>query len=460
MRARPALACALALLPLLAGTPARASDGADGSDAADKRGLYLELPLIDLPANVRHGFSAPSMQQSLWIATDVYQLAHFGIGEALDPYEGPWWSRLLGRVAIAAADVALLPLPGGLAWQHEEWHRAALSNRQASSSNDVYRFRVFDSLVNVSHVADADLERFKAEHPAEFVRMQTAGIEANYELATNVEKTQFFYQTRTWNAPLLWQLYLVNSAYLGTCASSRADRLTDDANAEEAGHPERRDFTGLDCTGWTYDLFRPTEPFAARGRLADGSIDRYRKNSALTPDEQGYLRRTFYLSLLNFIDPALLGVDALTIKTSRGAPWRWNFHVRHTPTSFGSAADLDVLMQRSDYNFFLTLHSYFNRSHYFPGVTAEVLRFPLDLVVGLPVSASARLGAWLQPKDQGFETASMRPGGLAALRLGYGATRQVEPYVEVEAKSEGWVAGSVFLTPNVSGRLGLVAPLL
>ena len=74
----------------------------------------------------------------------------------------------------------------------------------------------------------------KARRPATFVRLSTAGLEGSYELATATEKVQFFYQPRTFNAPLLWQIYLLNSFTLATCASLPVG----------LGHPRRRDRRG------------------------------------------------------------------------------------------------------------------------------------------------------------------------------------------------------------------------
>lgn len=452
MRVSQALAAAVALACSLASATSLADD-------SDRHGVYLELPVLDVPYNLRGG-AALGMGQSLWLTSDVYLAAHYGVGLAIDPYEGTTFERVAGRVAVLAADFAIGRLPGGAHWQAAEWSRATLGNREISSHNQALALRLFDPMKNVSEVSDQELATLKREHPAEMVRMATAELEANYELATNLEKIDFFYRTSTWNTGLLWGLYIAGSYRQGVCASTRSSSTIDDANRDEGGSAQRESAFGLGCTSSVYDLFHPSDPYAARGQLSSGAVNRYVRYEDMSYAEQRYARRMFYLSLTNFLDPRLVGIEAFTIETARGAPWRWNANVRHMPTSFGHVADVDVFFQRYDYNLFFTLHSYFNREHYFPGVTAEALRFPLDMVIGLPVNLTGRLGAWLQPKDQAFETSRVQLGGLAGLKLGYGGWRQLEPYVEVEAKSAGWVAGSPFLSSNVSGRLGLVAPLL
>ena len=44
----------------------------------------------------------------------------------------------------------------------------------------------------------------------------------------------------------------------------RADKFTIKSNLEER-NIAKRDFVGLDCNAWVYDLFRPNEPYELRG---------------------------------------------------------------------------------------------------------------------------------------------------------------------------------------------------
>jgi hypothetical protein len=433
---------------LLVSTPARA-------ERDERSGLFLDVPVAEVPYTTSGRF--PSMTQSLWLSASAYQAAHYGVERAIDGRGEGGARGVLARVAVGAADLAVGLLPLGYAWQKAEWQRAVLGRDQIDSSNDAYRYRPFSQISGVSQVSDDDLADLKARRPASFVRLATAAMEGSYELATTTEKVQFFYQPRTFNAPLLWQLYLVNSFNLATCASTRADTITRQAEADEGTSRSRRDINGLDCTAWVHDMINPAEPFAARGLHPSGvGVRRYLGHSELTSAEQGQIKRAFSLSLLNFADPALIGVDAFSIGHSGT---RVNGHLRYLPAPFGSAVDLDVFAQITSFNVFVSLHSFVNRANYFPGLSAELHRFPLDLVIGLPFSVSARAGLWLQPQDQAFDTGSGALGALGALRVGYSATREWEPYAEIEHKSIGWVAGNAWLEPVTSVRLGLVATL-
>lgn len=448
-------ACLLALSALLLSTPARAED------AADRSGVMLDVPLVDLPFNARSGLRWPSMQQSLALSSDFYQMLHFGLGQAIDPYEGETWRKVLGKVVIGASDLLLTNFPLGLAWQHEEGHRAVLSHEKISSFNGVYRFRLFDQMISVNKVSDEDLRAFKARDPAGFVRMSTAGLETSLELVTSLEKTQLYHGTRAWHGVLFWQVYLTNSLYLAGCASKQSNSASDEAEKDEGADVSKRDFTGSDCNAWVYDLFRPNEPYGARGDHPSGvGIRRYIRYSDMTSAEQSYLRRQAYLSLLNFIDPALIGFDWFeTTLGARQQTLRVNAHVRHTPAPFGQSIGLEAYGQYGEFNGLVGLAAGLDHDRVFPSLNVELHRFPLDLVIGVPISVSARTALWLQPKGLLFQDAPYRPGALGSLRLAYSFARSFEPYVEVEGKSAGWVPANVWLQPNVSVRMGLVASL-
>jgi hypothetical protein len=394
---------------------------------------------------VRRG--APSMQQSLWLTTDLYALAHYGLGLVVDPYSDVWWKRFLSVTAIGAFDALTIELPGLAAWQHEEWHRAVMAYRHIDSYDDIYDFRIFSSLVNVSHVSDADLVRLKAEHPADHVRLSAAGIEGNYELARNIEKARFFGRTNTYDGVLVTILHAENFFYWNTCATSG-----DQYRAQEAD-VSKRDFTGLDCTAWTYDLFRPDEAFAARGLDPSGvGIQRYRGRSDLTDAEQSYLSTQRWLSLLNFLDPNVVGINAF-----ESGETRWNAAARHVPTSFGSDSGVDVFFQRRPIEAFARLHLYANRTHVFPGAEAELWR--VRAVPSLPIDLSFTAAAWLQPAEQRFETSHPAPGGLLRARIRFPFDERLAPYSEIEVKTAGWVAGNVALGPSGAIRMGVTASL-
>ena len=448
------------LAAILTSTAAFASDevSAGASDGAPPppNPVTLHLPIIDSPFNLKHANPFPSMEQSLWITRGLYDSAHYGLHKLIEPQQGGW-AGFWGRLVFAFADFEVLErIPLGEAWLHEEWHRAVMSNQGISSYNGVYSASPTQTLISVSHETDEDLVRLKRDHPADQIRLTEAGMEAEYELSYNLEQDSFFNENHDFRGFAQWYIHLSPTFYLWTCASKNADKETDKQNNLDGSDVAKRDFTGLDCDSWAYDLHRRDEPFAARGVHPSGiGIDRYRKFSALAPEEQRYLVQARNLSLLNFVDPFLW-------RNTRGFVTgglfgehqaAWTMTLRHLLTSFGTVGDVNFFYRSSVIKALATLHVYRNQDRSFPGVELRLFDFPLT-----PASqwvGQLRAQAWQQPREQRFATRDAESGGLLGARLAYHARHDVAPYVEMTGKTAGWVAGQVELERNLQTVGGL-----
>jgi hypothetical protein len=402
--------------------------------------IYLELPTLDVSSRGRASYPLPSPQQSLSISIDGYQLVNHALARWTGFYEARGFGAILPGSSVVLANLVLVMLPPGVAWQHEQWHKATLSMQGIESRANTN---------TVTGVSDESLAALKRDHPTDFIRLHTAGLEGGYEAATALEKVQFFRRTTGWNVPTLWSIYAANSLYMQICASSLAD--SDAGDAAKQTNIQARDIVGSDCTAWTYELFRPSLPYSARGPHPTGiGLRRYRTFSELTDGERSYLGMQRTLSLLNFLDPALLGITEF-----RAGGLHFSGHVRHMPTSFGHLLALEGFLSSGSTDWFLSAQQFFNRSHWFPGLVAELWRCPIPTGLGPKLRLSVQLGGWLQPKDQLFATSQARIGGLSSLRIGLSGARGLEPYVEVQAKSAGWAAGILTNDPIVTVRTGV-----
>lgn len=411
----------------------------------------FDIPLLDAPYNASDGYTAPSMRQALLWTKDLYQFTHHQLAQTFSAQPGWRLATTLGF------DIVMTWIPLGDAWLHEEWHRAVLGRRGISSFNDVYNLPLFSDSIAVSHVRDAELAQLKQNHPAEFVRLSAAGIEAQYEFNLELEKDRFFSGVRNANGFLLWMNALNSIAYLDTCASAQSDTLTAQFNLDDGANVPKRDFTGLDCTAWVYDLHRPNEPYAQRGVHPSGvGFDRYISRSDLDAAERGYLRRQRNLSLLNLIDPFLFRHDSsAATHPVDGSPLRWNLTLRHHLTSFGYSIDANLLLHTRAFDAVAILHNYRNRRHAFPGVSVELRRLPIS-AYATPFNLSITAALWQQPQQQRFDTGTGTLGGQFAARIAYPLQGLWDGYVEVDHKTAGWVAGNVYLDANTSLRFGVL----
>jgi hypothetical protein len=118
-----------------------------------------------------------------------------------------WKRKLLNRlganITAIPLDYLFTALPLSIGWSHEEYHRTTMTQRGISSYNDFWSLAGLKSLsVAVSRAKDEDLVWFKANHPAEIVRMNSAGTEAEYVFIQAMQKDNFFHQTNYPNTAL------------------------------------------------------------------------------------------------------------------------------------------------------------------------------------------------------------------------------------------------------------------
>jgi hypothetical protein len=253
-----------------------------------------------------------------------------------------------------------------------------------------------------------------------------------------------------------------NLLYLGVCTTSLADSLTATFNRADGTSTESQDFDGLDFTAWTYDLFRPDEPYAGRGmRPAGVGINRYITHAELTPAEQAFLRQEFYLSLTSLLDPLLYGYRGITLGRSglssasrpgAAEPITANANVRPYLTSFGHTISLNFMFKQGQRSLFASLLSQQNQVAWFPGLDVQFVGLPLGSSSHAPYF-SPRLMLWTQPRGQVFTTKSAAPGGLVSAEIDWPLCRAFRVGAQVEAKTSGWVAGNVALGPAVDVTL-------
>lgn len=268
---------------------------------ADTLRFLLEIPLLDLPyqsiatqtrGNFLKSYTNTSMAQSLALSNGFYCASHYGIKKAFMPIKSTFLRKLLTSSALLAADFASTSIPFGLAWLHEEYHRAVLTKNRANSFNDVYKFSFGSSVIAVSRLKDSDLARISDYHKEDFRRLQTAGIEAQYHQIQTLQKYNFYYHQKIPHQILYWFSTINSTLYVSECATTTIDKLIDEMNEKEGKDISRRDFTGPDFTAWADALFFPEKPYSARGIHPSGvGINRYVKYADLSSDAKAYLKK-------------------------------------------------------------------------------------------------------------------------------------------------------------------------
>lgn len=413
----------------------------------------------------------PSIAQAVGLGTAFHEAAFHGIDRGVD-----WLGRRgrdsgscthekfdLAKGVTGAAFLALTSFtPLGLFWVHEESHRAVLSYRGVASHDELDDFPLFSlNGIGINHLSDSDLVQFKRLYPHDLIRAEEAGYEGQQQFVVQMERTEFTEgDPCPVNLPLVlyWYSDVSNVAYLEICATSLGNSLTAMFNRADGANVAARDFDGLDYTAWVYDLFRPDEPYAARGVHPSGvGINRYITAAELAPSERRFLRQEFYLSLTSFLDPQLFGYRGITLGRSASRPdgdppLLASADVRHYLTSFGHTISLDFTFRHGRKSLYASLLSQQNQKAWFPGLDVQVAGLPLGSSSRAPCF-SPRLMLWTQPSGQNFTTTADTPGGLLAAKIDWPLSRAFRIGAQLEAKTSGWVAGNVALDPALDVSL-------
>ncbi|MGZ5287506.1 MAG: hypothetical protein ACXWB9_09995 [Flavisolibacter sp.] len=463
----------------------------NAQDSVPSARLILDFPLVDYPflkyaaemaANKRlqvpagsgvntqakdylRSYENLSMPQALALTKDLHSVNYYFNNRLWDKWIKPvnLKKKLLNRVAAHASAgvidyaMAYQLMILGPVWLHEEYHRSGLTLHGISSHNDTYyRFgNSQDAGGSISAVRDEDMARFKKRAPQEMVRSFSAGIESQYELVREMRKDNFFKNTRYPNAVMNILITKEAVDYVNAFKRKDYDASIDSMNKYGEAIADR-DFVGWDFTGWVYDLFRPYEDYEARGVHPSGlGVDRAIKASRLNPEEYSYLKKLARLQYLNFLSPAMIGIDRIPLKNGNS----FSFAARHTLNSFGYDLGLDLFGNWKGSQWFIGLHGYRNHDIFLPGIEIEK-RSLNSKILGKEIALNARAMLWLQPKNQEFRTRSAQAGGLLQVRLSIPVGKTFSFYTELEGKTEGWVAGNPYLENNAGGRFGISMDLV
>lgn len=422
--------------------------------------VFIDIPLLTLPAQSQaykttggffQSYMNPGMENSLAYSSDLYTAGHFALKKALRFENSTFLEIFMQRLGIAAFDVAVMQLPLGVSWLHEEYHRGVMSQYGVNSFNEVLLFKLGSSTIAVSHETDEEMAMLCDQHHPDFIRLMGAGHEAVVDLNRNLQSNQFFYHQNLDNETLYWMHSFQNLLYIMTCASGSGDDDMRERNAVETSI-ENRDFTGMDMNAWVHALCYPDTPYSARGTHPSGvGINRYIMYDDIPEEGRQYLKGQVLLDCLNFLSPMMIGFSRFRLASTGKGDWYGNFAFRHYLTSFGNDVSLDLYLQSPRYNLYSTLHTYHNYDHHFGGIEAGLIDYPL--MDGKMLLGGTVMG-WVQPEGMSFKTSDGSFGGLLKTRLSY-HNRCLDPYAEIGWKSKGWVAGNVNLGSGLFCKAGL-----
>lgn len=418
--------------------------------------LRFDLSIVDLPQNIDFPQAFPSMDQTLTLSSDLYELGFFGIGELGDWIFKPErenysnLKKLGNNVFKYVAGLAFskygseLPLPLGV-WGHEEFHRAVLGANDINSKNGNWLLNRWDG--TVYGVSDETLGLLKINGPEQLLYSYVSGIQ--YEVLLNEKETlsDFYYQRKTPKSALI----LYNAYYVWDYFRFSTGRASDSAKViappHESSDPRERDFTGADLTAWVYDMFNPDLPYDERDPFPQGTgVNRRIGFSDLNASEREFLMDQKKLSLLNFLNPYILFINQFRISDD----FSFNFFARYAPVNFGNDVALFLPFKYRNTGYLLNLHRYANHNQKGYGLG---LRF-IDIKVHESLLMDVSIDLWDQPEN--FFSAQKTRGGFFSIKPEYSFSDKFSAYIRLSGKTKGWLIGNPYLDENFSVQSGII----
>ncbi len=403
-------------------------------------------------------FISPSMPQIISYTSSYYNTMNYGIAigwnKLFDPKKKKSfkiYNAFGSEITAALALILTSKVPFAAGWAHEEFHKNTWTPIGVGSRDEIWNFDLApDALSYVGSIYDEDLATFKKKDPSGFVRMGAAGIEAQYLLSERIQTQDFLFHTNLPNLAVYWGDFFVSWDYVNR-AHTKETIGEHSENYNDESNPLKRDFTGNDFTAWVYDLYNSKESYADRGIHPTGiGIDRYRDYNDLSSAMLDYVEKMANRQWLNIINPFMFRVPEIRVHESLAL----NLAVRHYLTSFGDDIQLDIYLNYKNHKSIVTFHKYSNHDReWYSGLEMNTyityITFKESNLIG-----NIRGMIWSQPDNQSFFTEESQMGGLISFKVAYQNRSVFQPYLEIDTKTNGWVAGIPYLKKKISTRFG------
>lgn len=338
----------------------------------------------------------------------LYRLAYDGLGSGISP-------GVKYLVQALSGFAFFIPLT------HEEAHRSILNANNIGSVSNPFFFSSRGGYVN--GITDKNLAELRNSHLPEYMRLYSSGLESDYLLAKREESLFAFGQENFSNLGIE---YLLRKAMMLQYYLMGLVRY--DIDGDEESNELLRDAVGNDVYGFVRHLHRPAMAFHRYTRYAD-----------LTPDEVDHLRRIGFRSLLNLINPNLIGIPFFRL--SNGL--QFNAGMGYAICPFGDFTEQNFwITGRRNLMVEAYFRQYRNRTGWFPagGFTLRDYR----ITPGIFTTFSMHL--WQQPDGLSFDT-SLKKAGIAAewtgrfflFRAGAEQVKRISVDVGILCKSEGYL---------------------
>lgn len=276
---------------------------------------------------------------------------------------------------------------------HEEGHRSILTANNIGSISQPY-FNKYGAAY-VKGVTDQTLQNLRDNDLPTYIRLHTGGLESDYMLTKRMESIGSFGQDdfKNYKWEYIFRKLAILQYYVLGLFKYEID-LKEEPNELD------RDIVGFDTYGAVRHLHRPTMAFY-----------RYTKYKDLTSEERKYVTKIGYRSLLNLLNPMVIGQRNFKLSDNT----RFNIGMGYTMSPFGDFIDENIWLKHKSINIGIYIRQFQNKEKWFNGLGISLTDYkPVERL-----SASLSGHFWQQPSNFDFNTKDSFTGGAVDMDLRY-----------------------------------------
>lgn len=371
--------------------------------------------LMDSPARL---FTMRQFNES---SLSLYRIAISGINKSVS---SKW------NVYIDALASALIFIP----FTHEEGHRSILTSQRIGSISRPYFNK--KGAAYVTGVKDVDLKMLRDTDLPTYVRLHTAGLESDYAMLLREASLMNWHQE---DKSVLYADYLLRKISLVSYYCYGLFKA--DVNLKEESDELKRNIVGHDVYGAIRHLHRP-----------DMDFKRYTDYDDLSAEEKKFSKRVGWRSLLNLIDPLLIGKTGFML----GSKSCGNFALGYGMVPFGDYIDEHFWLQAQSIDAHFYLRQYENKRTWFPALGVDFG----DISVTKNMYMDAAVHGWIQPKELAFNEHSGKAGAAVDVMAKYRffsrthGLKGLSLNVGILAKTLGFLLEEMNMGKHIGFRIG------
>jgi len=322
-----------------------------------------------------------------------------------------------------------------LPFTHEEGHRSILTVNNIGSVSQPY-FNKYGAAY-VKGVTDQTLQNLRDNDLPTYIRLHSGGLESDYMLTNRMETIGSFEDDnfKNYSVEYLFRKIGILQYYLSGLFGFNI-KLKEEENELE------RDIVGYDTYGAARHLYRP-----------DMDFYRYTKYSDLTSNEKKYVHRMGYRSLLNLLNPLLIGKSNFKVSENL----KINVGMGYTMAPFGDFIDENIWVKYNNLNIHGYARQYQNRENWFHGFGITLHNFPVHKRIYTNLAGHF----WNQPSNYAFNTTESFNGGAIDVDLKYFFFNNRDKWLNAFSidlgliyKTEGFLPEELYFNKHFGLRIG------